>query len=487
MQINININKAIFNDVYFSLLRNEDRYLVFYGGAGSGKSVFIAQRYIYKLLTQKQCNLLIVRQTAVTNRTSTFALMKQIISKWKVDKLFTARESDMRIKCKNGNEIVFQGLDDIEKLKSITFSSGELSDVWIEEATEVEEASLNQLDVRMRGGNTNKQMVVSFNPVNVNHWLKKRFFDNKPANATILHTTYKDNKFLDDAYIQLLESYKEIDPYYYQVYCLGQWGVYGQSIFPTNVVNERITQLADKKPLKQGYFTYKYDDHQIIDDSIQWVECDTGAIKIYADVDQYHHYVVGGDTAGEGSDNFAGQVIDNCTGTHAATFVNQFDEDFYSRQMYCLGKYYNYALIGLEINFSTYPTKELQRLGYYRQFVRESIDSIAPTTEQKFGFRTDKYSRPIIISNLVKRVKESIADYNDVATLDEMLTFTRNEKGKACAENGAHDDLLMALAIAEYIRPQQHSKPKEPAREFNIIAEHKERLFKKVKQKRRIM
>jgi phage terminase large subunit len=109
--ININISKKVFNDVYLPYLEKHPRYEVYFGGAGSGKSVFVAQKKIYKCLMQRM-NMLVVRQTARTNRDSTFALLKQVIRKWKLSDLFKIYEGDMRIKCLvNGNEFIFAGLD----------------------------------------------------------------------------------------------------------------------------------------------------------------------------------------------------------------------------------------------------------------------------------------------------------------------------------------------------------------------------------------
>lgn len=216
--ISVNISKKVFNDKYLPFLENEDRYLLFYGGGSSGKSFFIVQRYVKKLMSRKM-NLLVVRQTGNTNRDSTFALFKQVISQWNVGCLFDI--TDLRIKCKNGNEVIFRGLDDTEKIKSTTFESGELTDIWVEEATETLEEDINQLKVRLRGGRSKKQMVLSFNPVNVNHWIKGHFIDS--GLATVCHSTYKDNKFLTKEDKEVLESFKDTDIYYYNVYCLGQW------------------------------------------------------------------------------------------------------------------------------------------------------------------------------------------------------------------------------------------------------------------------
>ena len=150
------------------------------------------------------------------------------------------------------------------------------------------------------------------------------------------------------------------------------------------------------------------------------------------------------------------QVLDNRTGEQAATLRGQFDEDVFARQVYCLGMYYNTALIGVETNFSTYPVMELERLRYPRQYVRESIDDYTHKIRQSFGFQTTPKTRPVILAELIRTVRDDIRAVNDETTLQEMLTFVRNpETLKPEAEPGAHDDCVMSLAIAHFIRPQQ--------------------------------
>ena len=445
----VSISKKVFNDAYLPYLYDKHRFLICYGGSGSGKSVFIAQRLIYRMLTRDKCNTLVCRQVARTNRDSTFALLRQVITKWRMDELFTIYKGELRIRCINGNEVIFAGLDDPEKLKSITFASGELTDVWIEEASETTEAGLEQINLRLRGGSSEKQVVISFNPIDANHWLKRRFFDRASEDVAILHTTYKDNKFIDEDYKRQLEAYKEIDPYYYAVYALGQWGVYGKTIFDAARVQERLSGLT--APVAVGEFTYAYDGLSITD--IRFVEREDGAVRIYRQPQQYDKYAVGGDTAGEGSDWFVGQVVDR-EGRQCATLRHSYDEDIYARQMYCLGMYYNAAVVAVEINYSTHPVRELERLKYPRQYVRESIDQYTHRPSQQFGFRTDGTSRPVIVAELVQFAREGMAHINDRATLDEMLTFVRNAKGRPEAQNGAHDDCIMALAIALHARLQ---------------------------------
>lgn len=448
MKINIKISRKVFNDCYLPYLENTDRYLIFYGGGSSGKSYFLGERCIWKLIHPKRCNYLIVRQTGDTNRKSTFPLLKQVIANWNLSAYFKINESDMRIKCKiTGNEVAFAGLDDVEKIKSITFENGELTDIWVEEATETQEADINQLKVRLRGGKSKKQMVLSFNPINIQHWIKRHFIDS--GLATVCFSTYKDNKFLTEDDRKALEDLKKTDEYTYNVYCLGQWGILGKTVFDARAIQSRLESL--QKPLKTGYFSYDYDGLKITD--IKWVPDRQGYIKIYA-APGLTQYCIGGDTAGEGSDYFTGHVLDARTGQQVAVLRHQFDADQYTRQMYCLGIYYKTALIGIEANFDSYPIMELQRLGYPKQYAREAQDTYTGRTEKRFGFKTTSLTRPTILSKLIEIVREHSGTINDRETLEELLTIVRNEKGRIEAPEGGHDDMMMGLAIAHHIRDQ---------------------------------
>ena len=451
MEVNIKISKKVFNDVYIPYLDNTDRYLLFYGGGSSGKSFFIAQRYIYKLLHASRCNLLVVRQTGDTNRKSTFPLLKQVISAWNLSEHFKVNESDMRIRCKlTGNEVAFAGLDDVEKIKSITFENGELTDIWVEEATETQESDINQLKVRLRGGKSKKQMVLSFNPINIQHWIKKHFIDS--GLASVCFSTYKDNKFLTDDDRKALEDLKNVDEYTYDVYCLGKWGILGKTVFDARAIQTRLDNLPGA--IKTGYFVYDYDGLRLT--NIRWVNDKNGYIKIYGvpNSPEITEYCIGGDTAGEGSDFFTAHVLNAKTGEQVAVLKQQFDPDQYAKQMYCLGKYYEDALIGIEANFDSYPIMELQRLGYPKQYTREAQDTYTGKTEKRFGFKTTSLTRPTIIARLMEVVREHCETINDRDTLEELLTIVRNERGRIEAPQGGHDDQMMGLAIAHHIRDQ---------------------------------
>ena len=228
----------------------------------------------------------------------------------------------------------------------------------------------------------------------------------------------------------------------------------GQCIFDTEILIHRLEEIKDKKPLKTGYFTY--DEEAIVRGivkNIQWVNDKNGYIKIY-EKPSLKKYTIGGDTAGDGSDSFIGQVLDAKTGNQVAVLAHQMDSDIYARQMYCLGKYYDNALIAIETNYDSYPIKELERLGYKNFYMREREDKITGRIEKKYGFATTKITRPIIINDLVRIARDFPELLNDVETINEMLVFIKNESGRPEAQIGFHDDRVMALAIAHHSREQ---------------------------------
>ena len=240
----------------------------------------------------------------------------------------------------------------------------------------------------------------------------------------------------------------------------------GENVFDTEKLLARLETID--KPLKVGYFIYDYDGLKI--SNIRWVNDKNGYINIYQvpNVPHITKYCIGGDTSGEGSDFFTGHVLDAKTGEQVAVLKHQFDPDQYTKQMYCLGKYYKDALIGIEANFDSFPIMELQRLGYEKQYIRESVDTYTGKTEKRFGFKTTVLTRPTIISKLIQIVREETTSINDKDTLEELLTIIRNEKGRIEAPEGGHDDQMMGLAIAHHIREQVvfNQEPLTPYPEF---------------------
>lgn len=213
------------------------RYIVMKGSAGSGKSVDTAQNYILRLLRDKGRNLVCIRKSDITNRDSTFAELTGAIYRMfgdKADRYWQINMSPLKLTCKaNGNQIIFRGMNDDkqrEKLKSITFQRGKLTDVWCEEATELTQADFEIIDDRLRGelpAGQFYQIRLTFNPVNKNHWIKKVFFDIPDENVLTHHSTYLMNRFIDEAYRARMERRKLVDPEGYRIYGLGEWGEIG--------------------------------------------------------------------------------------------------------------------------------------------------------------------------------------------------------------------------------------------------------------------
>ncbi len=232
------------NDKYKAYLDADNWLQIFFGGSSSGKSVFLAQRTVRDILRGGR-NYLIIRNISNTLRDSVFNEIRKVITEWEVKDQFTIRITDMLITCKNGYQIIFKGLDDVEKLKSITPEKGVITDVWIEEATETKETDVKQLLKRLRGGDEGltKRITLSFNPINKTHWIYKSYFteyiEGQVLNTEallIVHSTYKDNRFLTKQDIQFLEN--EQDEYFYNVYTLGKWGVLGNIIFKNWIMKD---------------------------------------------------------------------------------------------------------------------------------------------------------------------------------------------------------------------------------------------------------
>lgn len=241
-----------------------------------------------------------------------------------------------------------------------------------------------------------------------------------------------------------------------------------------NIIN-RINTAPE--PLVRGKFTCYYDGIRIRNQ--KFLEQEEGNIKIYEYPEKRVPYVLGGDTAGEGSDYFTAHVINNITGKQVAVLKQQYNEIEYVKQVYCLGMFYNCALVGLENNFSTYPTQKLMELNYPNQYVRKKEDQYNNKYEKSYGFKTTSITRPYILGLLQEIIHNNTDVIQDKETLREMLTFIVNDKGRAEAEEGYHDDLVMALAISYYIRGQQDYKKAERESKYRDIQEEIDKIFGK--------
>ena len=227
----------------------------------------------------------------------------------------------------------------------------------------------------------------------------------------------------------------------------------GTGVFDNEQIVLRLERLPS--PAGRGEFT-----------NGEWTESETGAITLYELPEEGVPYVLGGDTAGEGSDYFTAIVIDNVSGRIVAKLRQKYSEPEYVRQIYALGRFYNDALVAIETNFSTYPVMKLQEMEYPNQYSREREDTYTRQMKKSYGFRTDRQSRPRAIANLVEVFSSHPEWFTDRELLEEMLTFCYNEDHRPEALAGKHDDLVMGAAITYAVRHQQRmtvlTEPEKP-------------------------
>ena len=230
----INIHTNIFCPVYLPHLEpSGHRIILFYGGAGSGKSFFVAQRLVYKALRSRR-KILVLRKVNRTTKASTFQLLLDTLEQFGIKELCKINRTDFTIELPNGSSFLCMGLDDPEKIKSIAG----LTDAWLEEATEFTLDDFSQVNLRVRDPKAEDQeIILSMNPVSKANWTYLQFFaDNDELTefrktVKIVHTNYLDNPFLPQEYVQALLLMKATNEVYYKIYALGEFGSLDKLIY----------------------------------------------------------------------------------------------------------------------------------------------------------------------------------------------------------------------------------------------------------------
>lgn len=268
------LNKSIFNEwVLKDLTDYSYRFEVYKGGAGSGKSYGATQKVFLKALKSRR-KILIIRKIQRTIKHSIWSL---IITHLRNSGYFdncSINKSDFEIELPNGSIFIFKGLDDEEKIKSIDG----ITDIVIEEATELTEDEFTQLNLRLRAQVDSPQIYLMFNPISRKNWVYTYFFNgNPPANARIIETTYKDNRFLSPDYEAELENLQYRNPAYYKIYTLGEFATLDKLVF--SGYRTRIIRDSDIRdlPLWIGLdFGYVNDPSAIV-----WGYIDTAKKRLF--------------------------------------------------------------------------------------------------------------------------------------------------------------------------------------------------------------
>lgn len=235
-------NKMI-NDTFVPLIDNKDRYIICYGGRGSSKSVFAAKKLVFRCLSEKFFRCILVRNTYATIKDSSYQTIKDIIYEFGLEELFDFKIQPLEIHCKNGNFFIARGCDDATKIKSVK----DATTVWYEEDIPTE-ADFITISTSIRTTKADYlQEIFTINPeVEGNfqdNWFWKRYFEGKHDKSfsdvtkfelskdrfidlsyTVHHSDHTHNRWLPDEFRAMLMDLKRTNPYYYTIYCLGQWG-----------------------------------------------------------------------------------------------------------------------------------------------------------------------------------------------------------------------------------------------------------------------
>lgn len=231
MELNLKLSKKLFVPKFYPLLFDySHRWECYMGSAGSAKSYFITQKLIVRACNE--CiKILVCRRYGTTIRNTCFSLFKDILTKWQLYPQYVSiRESDFNIKFPNGSEIIFMGLDEETKLLSLN----NIGAIFIEEAYEVPKNIVEQLDLRLRGSTPNQQLYMAWNPINRNHWLYDFCEKNPPKSFIYTHSTFRDNPFLNQDYINTLMEMYTRNPSKARIFCDGEWGVDSEGLVLTN-------------------------------------------------------------------------------------------------------------------------------------------------------------------------------------------------------------------------------------------------------------
>jgi len=231
--------KIRLSDHFYPLLSESSRYLVLCGGRGSGKSEFCARKLLFRCITEGGHRFLILRKVRKTCRQSVLEVMMRLLSENNIAYKHNKTEGNISFYGPDGklNEMLFDGLDEPEKIKSIKGLTG----VWIEEATEFRESEFVEVDLCLREpGPSYQQVMASFNPDETatgGMWLKRRFFDHIDPQAHVHKSTVLDNPIASIRADYLKQLNLLSDETLKKIYRYGMWAAPKGQIYDWDVVS----------------------------------------------------------------------------------------------------------------------------------------------------------------------------------------------------------------------------------------------------------
>lgn len=174
-------------------------------------------------------------------------------------------------------------------------------------------------------------------------------------------------------------------------------------------------------------------------------------LKIWVQPQDGREYVIGADVAeGIGGDYSTASVVDKESHVTVARWRGDIQPTDFGEVLEQIGRYYNHALIGVEVNNHGLTTiQRLVDMGYDALYRKErGIDERYQEYTSKLGWKTDIKSKPLMIDGLAEAIaKGQIIDYDRIF-INECMTYVTDERGKTSAQEGCYDDTVMATAIA---------------------------------------
>jgi hypothetical protein len=240
------MNEAVHevNRVYWKYLDNKDFYLILRGGAGTGKSVFLSQKALIRLTQTPKMRGYAVRKVGKDIEGSIYKEFENRIYEYGLEDEWIANKTKHSFyNTRNGSELITFHMEDERRTKSIV----EAEFIWVEEMDQLTVEDWDQLSLRLRGKAIEyKQIMGSFNPTDENSWIRTRFFppqyeplaefaldfsEDDPLTgqsvslrASVLQTTFRDNKFLTAQDRARYEALKHSNPKKYRIYVQNEWG-----------------------------------------------------------------------------------------------------------------------------------------------------------------------------------------------------------------------------------------------------------------------
>lgn len=462
---------------------------------GGGKSRAMCEAIFDYLLDYPGCTALVARDahTSITNSTKK-TMLEQVIPGGADGPLVErskASQGEDYVKLWNGSEVHFIGMDNPYR-----WYSSEISIYALDEAQEIpntEVDKVTRLITRVRErcpdcvrdgvkdcAHFPHKVMLSFNPTNPDHWLREWFYNGaeqtrhgfrKPelflgeaeepiGDAEFVIAKATDNPYLSQRYISTLRG---LPPHLRRRYLEGLWEYIEGTCFFDNDALQRLQaeSLLEKVTLGKLVGDIGQDINQrlrkVKSASPVKVVPGSGPLQIWRTPvrgEKPHRYVIGLDSSSGMSQDWTGmQVLDVDTFEQAAELQLRIPPAEAAEWAYRLGRVYNDALIVCEVTggWGFAVDQKLRDMRYPKPYTRRVVDRLTKRFTDKLGFDTTKQSRNNILSELEESVRDGSLKVFGPRTLGEMAAFVVGDKDKAEAQPGAHDDLVMSLALAVYV------------------------------------